>query len=327
MPRARARSACARGSASGMVSETAIEAIRPTRTGSRRPRRSDQRPSSGLCAAPERGAHEPEDRHAERAHAHGVEAERASTVRQPNSSEGRAISQTPEMTSELRSAETISRSGWRSWRSAVPACAPRRSRARRRAARHRRTRGPAGQPRGAADERAKQSAGHGGAEGDPSNSPRRSGGASAAATPERRSTRWQRRFPAQSAACPAPTSSARPKPAQQIARTSIPTTVVARSPTASRAMRRKPRHDAAGRVRAAEDAHAGLREPELPDSSGSSGVRAAKNSVSTRTTAQTSTRRRRSATGGSLRGGLSLRRQMASAPAPRRGAQGSRSGE
>ena len=86
-----------------MASETAIEAISPARTGSSRPRRSDQRPSSGLCAAPVAALTTQKTVMPSAPTPTASRLSGPSTVRQPNSSEGSAISQTPETTLALRS--------------------------------------------------------------------------------------------------------------------------------------------------------------------------------------------------------------------------------
>ncbi len=96
-----------------MASEIAIEAISPARTGSSRPRRSDQRPSSGLCAAPVAALTTQKTVMPSAPTPTASRLSGPSTVRQPNSSEASAISQTPETTLALRSDVMRSLSGWR----------------------------------------------------------------------------------------------------------------------------------------------------------------------------------------------------------------------
>ena len=249
-----------------MASEIAIEAIRPARTGSSRPRRSDQRPSSGLCAAPVAALTTQKTVMPRAPTPTASRLSGPSTVRQPKSSEGSAISQTPEITLALRSEETRSRSGWRSGASRCRhARRPDREHdaegrdARERdgppgdAARRRRRAGPAA--RRSRPRRARCRAARRGGRAAPP--PR--------ATPDRRSTRSQRPMPcAKRRRVQQPDLIRQSEAGAARRQDEHPDDRGRAQPGARREPCAAERADgAAGRVRAAEDADAGLGEPEL----------------------------------------------------------------
>ena len=135
--------------------------ISPARTGSSRPRRSDQRPSRGLCTAPSPALASQNTVIPSAPTPTASRLSGPSTVRQPNSSAGSAISQTPETTFALRrrreeQRERLAERAARRGHASRPDCE---HDAEARDARERD--GPARELRGASDERPQQRARHG----------------------------------------------------------------------------------------------------------------------------------------------------------------------